>query len=382
MSLTDALHHGANAVIDGLSRYDLRRIWARPHHLRDHPFAITTKGMLVNNTTLPTPAPADSFALTGANALGAAAGGAEPYAIDDSCLDGDWIHLSVGHRRAGGTWHCHSLTLYLRNRAHLVEELRSHRAAAPADPLVNDHTIEREFADCRPEPHQCEEFADGTALIAAVTQSANGHSTLHIDTVTAPGVHAYAADVVLTPPERERLIAVVTTGGEVIPARNPLTDPPPGFPAAGLNIYDGEDCESLFTFGHVDVERMAEAVADYVRHTQFAPDVMVKDPLASLIGGAARVRAGIIHGYALFDPRPIGFCAFSVKLLVPPSTPHAWPITYWEGGDQLPDLPEVPYLCGESRAARTTPSTGSKHWPPTATAASATPRPRAACRST
>lgn len=298
------------------------------------------------------PAPAGPFDLSGAGALGVAAGLAEPYVINDACLDVDWVHLIVGHRRDGQTWHRHSLTLHPRHRSHLVEELRGHRADAPAEPLVNDHTIEREFADCQHEPQQCEDLAIGAALIAAVTQSSAGNSVLHIDTVAASGGHAYAADVVLTPSERERLIALVTTGGEVPPARNPLTDPPDGFPAAGLELYDGEDDSSLFTFGHVDVERMVEAVADYVRHTQFAPDAMVKDPLASLIGGVGRVRSTITHGYALWDPRPIGCGDFSAKLLVAPSTPHAWPITYWEGGDALPDLPDVPYVRGYIRGGQ------------------------------
>jgi hypothetical protein len=112
--------------------------------------------------------------------------------------------------------------------------------------------------------------------------------------------------------------------------RRRRTRPPRGFPAAGLDLYDSEDGE-LFALGHVSAERMAAAVAAYMRHTQYAPDAVVDDPLAVLDGGADRVRATIRRGYAVFDLRPVGFCEFSAKLFVEPTTTGAWPITYWPG---------------------------------------------------
>jgi hypothetical protein len=108
---------------------------------------------------------------------------------------------------------------------------------------------------------------------------------------------------------------------------------PAGFPAQGLQLYDAEDGDNLFTFGHVSPERMTAAVAEYVRHIHYAPDVQVADPLAILKGGAERVRATIQHGYATYDPHPSGFCAFTAQMLVDPGTECALPITYWPGED-------------------------------------------------
>lgn len=117
-----------------------------------------------------------------------------------------------------------------------------------------------------------------------------------------------------------------------MPPRCPYPPPglPEGFPAAGLQVYDSEDGD-LFAFGHVGPDEMTAAVAEWIRHTQFAADAVVNDPLAILDGGADRVRATIRHGYATYDPRPTGFSEFTAKLFVDPETVGALPITYWPG---------------------------------------------------
>ncbi|WP_188186813.1 hypothetical protein [Nonomuraea sp. SYSU D8015] len=113
--------------------------------------------------------------------------------------------------------------------------------------------------------------------------------------------------------------------------RRQRTRPPRGFPAAGLNLYDSENDDHLYVLGHVSADQMTAAVAEYIRHIHFAPDAVVDDPLATLAGGAERVRATIRHGYATFDLRRVGFSEFSARLFVDPKTPGAWPITYWPG---------------------------------------------------
>ncbi|WP_327591380.1 hypothetical protein OHA25_60635 (plasmid) [Nonomuraea sp. NBC_00507] len=130
------------------------------------------------------------------------------------------------------------------------------------------------------------------------------------------------------------------------PSRNPLVDPPQGFESQGLHLYDSEDGASLFTFGHVSTERMVAAVADYVRGTQFGPGAVVKDPLASLVGGAERVRLSICYGYATYDPAPCGFGEFSAELFVDPCSDGAVPITYWKGAETRPELPQGSHLVG------------------------------------
>ncbi|MEU7857879.1 hypothetical protein [Nonomuraea sp. NPDC049141] len=116
-------------------------------------------------------------------------------------------------------------------------------------------------------------------------------------------------------------------------APGPLLPPdlPEGFPAHGLQVYDAEEDDYLFTFGHVTPDQMTAAVAEYIRHIHFPPDAVVDDPLATLVGGAERVRATICYGYATYDPRPTGFCSFSADLFVDPTTEGALPITYWPG---------------------------------------------------
>ncbi|MEV4078913.1 hypothetical protein AB0J43_01300 [Nonomuraea fuscirosea] len=110
-------------------------------------------------------------------------------------------------------------------------------------------------------------------------------------------------------------------------------DLPPGFPTQGLQIYDAEWDDSLFTFGHVSPDRMTAAVADWIRHIHYAEDAVVDDPLAMLDGGAERVRATIVHTYVTYDPRPSGVCAFSTRKFVGPGIEGARPITYWPGED-------------------------------------------------
>ncbi|MCF6467439.1 hypothetical protein FAF44_03290 [Nonomuraea sp. MG754425] len=105
---------------------------------------------------------------------------------------------------------------------------------------------------------------------------------------------------------------------------------PPGFPAQGLQLYDSAEDDNLFALGHISADRMTAAVADWIRHIRFAPDAVVDDPLATLDGGAERVRGTIQHLYAIFDIKDVGVCAFSIRL-VAPETEGACPITYWPG---------------------------------------------------
>lgn len=106
---------------------------------------------------------------------------------------------------------------------------------------------------------------------------------------------------------------------------------PEGFPAAGLQVYDAAEDDSLFAFGHVSLDQMTAAVAEWIRHIRFAPDAVVDNPLAVLDGGADRVRETIRQGYATYDPRPTGGGAFTAKMFVDQDAEGAVPITHWPG---------------------------------------------------